>query len=92
MTCLLGLLALFFPRIALIFMWLGGYGAAAFQTVLWPLLGFLFMPFTTCGYAIAANEFGGLHGAGLAVVILGVILDVGSSGFGIERSRRYRRP
>jgi len=78
-----------FPRIALVVMWLTGYGALAFQTILWPLLGFFFMPYTTCAYAIAMNQFAGIQGAGLAVLIIGVILDLGSHG-GTGQQVRYR--
>ena len=86
--CCLFALAAFFPRIALIVMWLTGYGSAAFATVLWPVLGFFLMPFTTCGYALAMNEFGGIQGLGLALVIIGVIFDLGSHGGG---GRAYRK-
>ena len=89
MPCLFAVIGAFFPRIALIFVWLSGYGAAAFETVLFPLLGFLFMPFTTLCYAIAVNQFG-LQGMGIALVILGVILDMGGWG-GTHTSYRTRR-
>lgn len=82
MPCCLLALAAFFPRIALIVMWLSGYGGAAYETVLWPVLGFVFMPFTTCAYAIGMNEHGSIGGWALALVILGVILDLGSHGSG----------
>lgn len=92
MPCCLMAVAAFFPRVALFIMWLTGYGGRAFETVLWPLLGFFFMPFTTCGYAIAENSFGGVDGMGLALVIIGVILDLGSHGGGAKTtSARYRR-
>lgn len=90
MPCCLIALASFFPRIALVVMWLGGYGARAFETALWPVLGFVFMPFTTCFYAIAMNEFGGVQGLGLALVILGVVFDLGSHGGGASSGYRYR--
>jgi hypothetical protein len=63
-------------------MWLGGYGNAAFETALWPLLGFVFMPFTTCAYAIGINEHGAIDGWALALVIVGALLDLGSHGGG----------
>jgi len=83
MPCLFALIGAFFPRIALVAVWLSGYGGAAFQSVLIPLLGFFVMPFTTLFYAIGMNEFG-MQGMGVALLIVGVILDVG--GWGGTRS------
>jgi len=72
-------------------MWLFGYTWTAFQTYLWPLLGFFFMPYTTCAYAIAMNEVGGIHGVGLALVIIGAFLDLGSHGGTASSGARYHR-
>jgi hypothetical protein len=77
-----------FPRLALIVMWLSGYGGRAFETILWPVLGFFFLPYTTCAYALAVNSLGGLEGWGLAALIIGVIFDFGSHGGG-ARSGHY---
>jgi len=88
MPCCLLALAALFPRVALVIMWLVGYGRLAFDTAIWPVLGFFFMPFTTCAYAFAMNEFGGAQGLGLALIILGVIFDIGSFGGG---GRHYQR-
>ena len=82
MPCCLLALAAFFPRIALVVMWLGGYSATAFESMLWPVLGFLFMPFTTCAFAIGMNENGAISGWALALVIVGVIFDLSSHGGG----------
>ena len=90
MPCLLALLGAFFPRVLLVLFWLTGYGGRAFETMLVPLLGFLFMPFTTCFYAIATNSFGGLQGMGLFLLILGVIFDLGGWG-GTHSSAKRRR-
>ena len=90
MPCCLVTVAAFFPRVALVVMWLTGYGSAAFETYLWPVLGFFFMPFTTCAYAIAMNSFGGVHGMGMALVIIGVLFDIGSHGGSAQTThRRY---
>lgn len=95
MPCCLMLVAAMFPRLALIVMWLTGYGARAFDTVIWPLLGFIFMPFTACFYAIAINTWGELRGLGLLLLILGVILDLGSHSGGARTAQyqyvEYRR-
>ena len=46
------------------------------------LLGFFFLPTTTVAYAVAQNEFDGVHGWGLAVMIAGVVIDFGLLGGG----------
>jgi hypothetical protein len=52
-----------------------------------PLLGFLFLPWTTIAWAIAQNDFGGTSGIGLLVIALGFIGDIGILGGG-ARTRR----
>jgi hypothetical protein len=59
MACLVGCLALALPRVAILLVVLfSDYLGAAYQTILWPLLGFLFMPTTTLAYAWAINSRG----------------------------------
>lgn len=86
--CCLGIIAVIFPRVALFGMWLTGYAGFAFDTVVWPVLGFFFMPYTTCAYAIAMNEIGELRGWGMALLIIGVFLDLGSHGGGASAGKR----
>ena len=88
MCCVLALLAFLGPRLVLVLLWLfTNYLSRAFDSLLLPLLGFLFLPWTTIAWAIAQNELGGLNGFGLLVVILGVLADVGVLGGG-ARGRR----
>lgn len=90
MGCLLAILALITPRFVLVIMWLfTDYLARAYDSFIWPFLGFFFLPATTITYAIAVNEFDGVRGWGLVLVILGVLVDVGLLGGG-ARSRRGR--
>lgn len=88
MPCCLLIVALFVPRITLIGMCLTGYAQQAFEGWLWPMLGWLFMPYTTCAYAIGMNEHSGFRGWSLALLIFGVILDVGGHS-GSAYTRRY---
>ena len=90
MPCCLILVATMFPRVALVVMWLTEYGGRAFQTAVWPLLGFLFMPFTACAYAIGMNEHGSISGWALVIVVIAVFFDLGSHGGG-ARYYRVRR-
>ncbi|HEV8654813.1 MAG TPA: hypothetical protein VGR85_04795 [Candidatus Limnocylindria bacterium] len=88
MCCVLVLLAFFTPRIVLFVLWLfTNYLNRAYETWLWPLLGFFFLPATTIAYAIAQNEFGGLSGLGLIVVLIGLAVDVGLLGGGARQRR-----
>jgi hypothetical protein len=88
MPCLLAMIGFFFPRVALVILWLTGYTSNAFQTTLWPFLGFLFMPFTTLAYAYAMNTNGSVTGFYLFLVIVGVMMDVGVLGGGGHARRR----
>jgi len=90
MPCCLLVVALFVPRVALVVMFLTGYLAFAFNTMLWPLLGFFFMPYTTCAYAVGMNEAGGFQGWSLILLIAGVVFDLGGHG-GAAAGRRSRR-
>jgi len=90
MPCLLILVGLFIPRVTLFFLWLlTGYVGRAYETSLWPLLGFFFLPYTTLAYAIAMNEGGSLKGFWLVLFVLGILLDFGVLG-GASRTRRRR--
>lgn len=90
MPCLVALIALFFPRLAIILLvifsdYIGrGFGGA----IVLPFLGFLFMPFTTLAYALAQNAAGAVSGIYLVIVIIAVLLDIGSWGGGAATHRR----
>ncbi len=87
--CLVAGVAAASPRLILFGMWLfTDYVGRAFETWVWPLLGFVFLPSTTIAYAIAANEFGGFQGWGAVVVAAGVIVDAIIYGGG-SRSRGH---
>jgi hypothetical protein len=83
--CLLVLFALVTPRFIMFLLWLfSDYLSTAFSSGWWGILGFLFLPTTAIGYAIAQNEFttagGGLEAAGIILIVLGVLLDLGLLG------------
>lgn len=91
MPCLAGCLAVLFPRGLLVLFWLLGTTASIFETRLWPLLGFFFMPYTTCAYALAHHWYGSAgQGIGLAMLIVGVVLDAGSHGGGARYAGKHR--
>jgi hypothetical protein len=84
-----GCLALSAPRFAIVLVVLfSNYIGRAYATVLWPFLGFLFMPLTTLAYAFAINSHGSVEGMYMVVVVVAVLLDLGLVGG--SASGRYR--
>ena len=84
--CVLAVVAFFGPRVALVLLWLfTSYLSRAYDTLILPLLGFIFLPWTTLAFAVAQNELGGLSGLGLVVVLLGLLADIGVLGGGARR-------
>lgn len=75
MPCLAVLIALFAPRLTMILLWLfTRWFAGIFDSILWPILGFFFLPTTTLWYTAVHNwwggEWGGLQIVGLIVAVL----------------------
>ena len=95
MPCLIGCLALAAPRVALALVWLfSDYLDRAYESVLWPLLGFLFLPVTTLAYAFAMNHepVGSIEGFEVVVLVLAVLIDLGIIGGGARHEKvRGRR-
>lgn len=88
MGCFLAIGALFVPRFVIFLLWLfSDYMSRAFDTWLWPTIGFFFLPTTTLAYAVAQNEFNGFGGVGLVILLVGFAIDVGLLGGG-ARSRQ----
>jgi len=76
------------PRVLLLVIWAGsGFLERAYETAIWPVLGFFFLPTTTFAWAFAHNEMDGVRGWGLFLVVLAVVIDLGS-GDAARRSRR----
>lgn len=77
----MALLALAMPRLAIVLVVIfSDYIGTAYQTVLVPFLGFLFMPLTTLAYAWAIHSRGSVQGVQLVVVVLAVLIDLGIVG------------
>ena len=76
MCCLLLALFAFGPRFVLVLEWIFGHRIqAAFSGWWWPLLGLVFLPWTTLMYVIVWSP-GGVHGANWIAVAIGFLLDV----------------
>ena len=88
---MVGCLALVTPRVAIVFVVLfSDYIGRAYETTIWPFIGFLFMPLTTLAYAFAINNRGSVEGLHLVVVVVAVLIDLGLVG-GSASKRRFRR-
>ena len=93
MPCLLALIAFFFPRfvmvvIAIFTQWFH----AAFESFLWPLLGFLFMPYTTLDYMAAMlNNNHAVNGGWLVLVIIAAFIDLGGQGHSVRKNNQKRK-
>jgi hypothetical protein len=89
MPCLLALLALAFPRVVLLLLWLfTTYLERAINSVLILLIGFLILPLTTLAYAFAINSHGSVDGLYLVLIVVAVLVDLGLIGGGHASRRR----
>lgn len=93
MPCLLAALALAFPRMVLVLVWLfSDYLGRAYDSMLWPLAGFIFLPLTTLAYAFAMNSnAGSVSGFYLVVVVLAVLIDLGMLGGSGKAGRKGKK-
>lgn len=88
--CLLAIVGSFFPRIALVLMWIfTDYVSRAFTSFVWPLLGLIFLPFTTIMYCLVWDPaMHGVHGAAWIWVVIGFLLDIASYGSGARGQQK----
>lgn len=90
MYCLVGCIGLVTPRLAIVLVVIfSDYIGRAYDTLTWPVLGFLFMPATTLAYAWAINSRGSVEGLQLVVVVIAVLIDLGMIG-GSARAGREK--
>lgn len=88
MGCLLAIFAGFFPRVALLALWIFTNDVdRAYDTFIIPLLGLFFLPLTALVYALAWSPAGGVEGFEWFWVGLAFVLDLTAYGGG-ARSRR----
>jgi hypothetical protein len=90
MTCLLVILLLVFPRVALVLIFLtSNYLGRAYHGLILPLLGFIFVPLTTLAYAWMVNTHQPIQGVNLLILVVAVVIDLGGLSGG-EYHRRSR--
>ncbi len=89
MPCLFLIVVLAFPRLVLVLMFLfSSYLQRAYDGILLPLAGFIFLPLTTIVYAWMVNSHRPLEGLNLLIIIVAVIIDAGGLGGGEWHRRR----
>ena len=89
--CLIVLLGSMFPRVALVLTWIftNRVDIAFEGGVALPLLGLIFLPYTTLFYVLAYAPIAGVSTIGWFFVAFGFLLDLGSwFGGGREGARR----
>ena len=71
-----------FSRIILLMFWISRPVAwnAAFESAIWPCLGFLFLPFTTLMYVWLIQGAGTIQGIDWLWLILAILVDVANLG------------
>ena len=93
MPCCAVLIFLFLgPRVAIVAIALfSSYLGRAFGgSFLLPLVGWLFLPWTTLAYAWAINSSGEVAGFQAIVVVVAVLVDLGVVGGGAAKRRKKR--
>ena len=89
MCCFFTALVLFGPRLAILVWWLLDTARwnAAFNSFIWALLGFLFLPWTTIMYVLVFT--GGITGFDWIWLGLGLLADITSYTGGGYGNRQY---
>ncbi len=81
MGCIWLIFAMLLPRVTIVLVWLfSDYLGRAYQTAIWPILGFIFLPTTTLAYAFAINANGSVTGWYAVLMVLAVLWDIGHGG------------
>lgn len=82
MPCLFALLAVAFPRVAIVLLWFfTRFFTGVYPNLIVPLLGFIFLPLTLIVYTYIHRVYPGALTAGeLVVLFIAVIIDLGLLG------------
>jgi len=82
MPCLLVVLALAVPRVLIVGLWLFTYWFdGLFDTLLWPVLGFFFLPTTLFWYTAVQHWYGGEWSVAPVIgIVLALMIDLSPAG------------
>jgi hypothetical protein len=88
MPCLLAILVVAFPRVTIVLLYLfTNFFSHVYQSVLIPILGFIFLPLTLIAYTYLINTHMPLSSVtSLVILFIAIILDLGLIG-GASRRR-----
>ena len=89
MCCVFTVLIFLGPRVADITWWLiqPGRWDVAFGSIIWPILGIIFVPWTTLMFVAVNNPVSGISFLGWLFIALGVFADVSMHGGGAYFNR-----
>ena len=89
MPCLFAVLALAVPRVVILLLWLfTSWFQGIFATILWPVLGFIFLPTTLLWYTAVQHWFGGHWGLWPVIgIVIALMIDISPA-----RGRRAETP
>lgn len=78
MPCLFALLALAVPRVVILLLWFfTAWFQGIFATILWPVLGFIFLPTTLLWYTAVQHWFGGHWGLWPVIgIVIALLIDI----------------
>ena len=89
MPCLFAILALAFPRVAIILLWLfTNFFTGVYHGIIIPVIGFLLLPLTLIVYTYMLNRHMPLGLTQLIVLFIAVVIDLGLVGGGSTYRRR----
>jgi len=90
MCCLISIASMLGPRLGILVWYLlrPERWQATFDTWIWPLLGSLFLPWTTLAYVLVHPH--GITGVEWVIIILAVFIDLGSHGGGYKSRKRRK--
>jgi len=83
---LFGLILFLGPRLLLIALWFMDWTDGAFDSYIWPILGWIFLPWTTIAYAFTMhNNNGEVSGDFTWLIVIAVLIDL-AGGFSTTRT------
>lgn len=90
MPCIAALFALLTPRFMIVLLWLfTGWFKGLYNTALWPVLGFIFLPTTLLWYTAVQNWWHGQwHALQIIGLVVAILIDTSPAS---SRGRRWRR-
>lgn len=87
--CFVLIVSLLLPRLVLFITYLNGWLMRAFQVWCWPVIGFIFTPYTTLWYAYVTINFGGFTDVWhWIVLVIALFTDLFTHGKSAQEARR----